>query len=296
MATKFVSTFENEIAIHTCDKNHIRVYVIPKNKVNNKILIEENKELTTETESIYFLCGWIDGKPSVYVGQGNAYSRINAHNKSEDPNRNFYTYVIVVTRSGGLNPTQKDCLESYWVNELRNNTKYSIKNTQTPKEALNPNAVDKEIIVEINSTVKEILYQHLNRLIFTEQIQSNNTLLKVDDEIQETPNDYFICRGKNSEAKGVPVEDGKFKVLCGSTFRKYLTPELEKNGRKQKRDELIQCGILKDNGEHNYILIESYYIFNSSSEAASLSLGGQYSGPEVWKRKSDGKSLKDLEL
>jgi len=92
-------------------------------------------------------------------------------------------------------------------------------------------------------------------------------------------------------AQAYRSEDG-FTVLQGSQA-KTAEAETLQDSYRALRDDLKQKGVLVDGGD--YLEFLQHYAFNSSSAAAAVVSGSQRSGPQTWLRKSDGKTLKDVE-
>ncbi|GAA4026434.1 hypothetical protein GCM10022386_07300 [Flavobacterium cheonhonense] len=86
--------------------------------------------------------------------------------------------------------------------------------------------------------------------------------------------------------------EGKIEILEGSELKKEISASFPKS-MIEKREYLIQNGIIKDNGQ-NYIFTENY-ISKSPSEASNMILGTSSNGMLYWKNK-DGKSLGKLIL
>jgi hypothetical protein len=264
---------ENGIITHVCSCNSITIYETRRD--NCKF----------DRESVYFLCGPTDGKPSLYIGKG----------KDDRPKSNSekinYEDVFAITIGEGLNESQKDYLERHFIKKYKDDKRFNTVNGNTPSEK-NISRIDKDACIKTIETVSDFIDRKLDiiyRYSKPDIIKNNLPVVEIENE---KPTNSFICKGKNSKAYGISVGNNEWKVFSGSTFRKELTPIVEKNGRKEIRDNLIHDGILIDNGNENYSLFKDY-VFNSSSQAASLILGGQYSGPEVWIREEDGKQLKD---
>ena len=108
------------------------------------------------------------------------------------------------------------------------------------------------------------------------------------DEPVEIGDLYLNSRGV--EARGWLSDDGGFTVRAGSTAVKQPVPSISERYAKL-REAMREDGLFVDE-LHVYRLTRDTG-FNSPSEACSVIVGMNYSGPHMW-RDAEGRTLKDL--
>ncbi len=109
-----------------------------------------------------------------------------------------------------------------------------------------------------------------------------------------TGSDQFVFTLAGTSGTGQPGKDG-FVVFAGSKARSVETASLS-DGYRNLRAQLLNDGVLAhDATNETQLVFVSDYVFGSSSAAGAVLCGGAVSGPQNWTRKSDGKSIKQLE-
>lgn len=101
----------------------------------------------------------------------------------------------------------------------------------------------------------------------------------------------LICRGKGASAKGIYYNDGRMKVLRGSTAVIENATSFIKHNYKKIKDVLIADKSLINKGK--YFVFVKDYEFDSPSAAAAVILGRSAAGPDEWKDET-GKTLKEI--
>lgn len=97
----------------------------------------------------------------------------------------------------------------------------------------------------------------------------------------------FIYNIKGLNSDGQITNDG-FMVLKGSKISKEV--KALSDGYKKLRERLIKENIIDKN---TYTFNENY-TFDSTSAAGAIVAGHNVSGPQSWKNKESGKTIKEL--
>ncbi|WP_341485471.1 DUF4357 domain-containing protein [Thioclava sp. GXIMD4215] len=104
-----------------------------------------------------------------------------------------------------------------------------------------------------------------------------------------TDEDLFEMCPQTAQATGYPV-GSSFLVMRGSTAMRDGSPKEKRN--RQERDRLIMSGVLVQDHDPDLLRFTKDHLFGSSSTAGGVIKDGNCSGPQSWKRQSDGKPLK----
>lgn len=104
-------------------------------------------------------------------------------------------------------------------------------------------------------------------------------------------NDWFVMRPQKAQAYGRPEAHG-FLVRQGSTAMREGSPRVKRD--REERDRLVRQGVLVPDGDPNLYRFSRDHVFSSSSVAGGVVKDGNCSGPQSWRRVSDGKTLKEV--
>lgn len=103
-------------------------------------------------------------------------------------------------------------------------------------------------------------------------------------------NDWFVMRPQKAQAYGRPDADG-FLVRKDSTAMREGSPRVKRD--RAERDRLVrQCVLVQDSDPDLYRFSRDHFL-SSSSVAEGIAKDGNCSGPQSWRRSSDGKTIKD---
>ena len=100
--------------------------------------------------------------------------------------------------------------------------------------------------------------------------------------------DWFVLRAQKAQAYGRPVDDG-FLVRKGSTAMRNGSPIVKRD--REERDRLMREGVLALDGDAELFCFSRDHVFGSPSAAGGIVKDGNCSGPQSWRRNSDGKTL-----
>lgn len=103
--------------------------------------------------------------------------------------------------------------------------------------------------------------------------------------------DWFMLRPQKAQAFGRPDADG-FLVRKGSTAMREGSPRVKRD--RDERDRLVRLGVLVADSDPDMYRFSRDHIFGTSSVAGGVIKDGNCSGPQSWRRSSDGKTLKEL--
>ncbi|MGO6846277.1 DUF4357 domain-containing protein [Rhizobium ruizarguesonis] len=104
-------------------------------------------------------------------------------------------------------------------------------------------------------------------------------------------NDWFVMRPRKAQAYGRLTGDG-FLVREGSTAMREGSPGVKRD--REERDRLVRQGVLVPDSDPDLYRFSRDHLFGSSSAAGGIVKDGNCSGPQSWRRPSDGKSIKDV--
>ena len=104
-------------------------------------------------------------------------------------------------------------------------------------------------------------------------------------------NDWFVMRPQKAQAYGRP-EAGGFLVRKDSTAMREGSPRVKRD--REERDRLVRQGVLVADNDPNLYRFSCDHLFGSSSLAGGIVKDGTCSGPQSWRRPSDGKMIKEV--
>jgi Domain of unknown function (DUF4357) len=103
-------------------------------------------------------------------------------------------------------------------------------------------------------------------------------------------NDWFVMRPQKAQAYGRPAADC-FLVRKGSTAMREGSPRVKRD--REERDRLVRQGVLVPDSDPDLYRFSRDHLFDSSSVAGGIVKDGNCSGPQSWRRPSDGKTIKE---
>ena len=101
---------------------------------------------------------------------------------------------------------------------------------------------------------------------------------------------WFVMRPQKAQAFGRPEANG-FMVRQGSTAMLDGSPRVKRD--REERDRLVRQGVLVPDSDPDLYRFSRDYLFGSASVAGGVVKDGNCSGPQSWRRPSDGKTLKN---
>lgn len=103
--------------------------------------------------------------------------------------------------------------------------------------------------------------------------------------------DRFMMKKQKAQAFG--RERGKqFLVEEGSTAMRDGSPNEKRN--LKKRNSLIAARVLVQDKDPDLLRFTCDYLFDSASQAGGVIIDGNCSGPKLWIRLSDNKTLREI--
>ena len=105
-------------------------------------------------------------------------------------------------------------------------------------------------------------------------------------------NDWFVMRPQKAQAYGRAEADG-FLVRKGSTAMREGSPRVKRD--REERDRLVRQGVLVLDSDPGLYRFSRDHLFGSASVAGGIIKDGNCSGPQSWRRPSDGNSIKDVQ-
>jgi hypothetical protein len=245
----------------------------PRNKIEEILKFSE-----LNSPSIYFLIGDPEEGEflNVYVGEADPFSqRVKDHLRTKD-----WWQQVVVFFGTNQNPNKAGVqyLETRCLQELKIAARCTLKNANSPTL---PGTAKEDIPGLENFYENIVLVMPLLGFdIFAPEVKSE----------QLGGDKYIFCTGKGAESKAILLEDGKVRVLAGSTAIMNNAPSFEEHNYKKLKDELLKIGRLVEKGEYLYFTED--YVFNSLSSAAAVILARSAQGPKEWMYKN-GMTVKE---
>ena len=240
-------------------------------------LIDEQKEF--EKPGIYILKSHTDNpmySEKVYIGEADIIKdrlKIHLHN----PSKEFDELIVFISKDKMLNKALIKYLEAESIRIAKEVKTAELENINQPNKPFLHEAdiSDMEYFLE----QMKIILPLVGFMCFKPNTINKEESDKLIESIKNNKEKVYYISREDIEAKLVKTEKG-FVVLKGSTCRKENVYSLKRD-RVSLKDKLIKDGILKENVD--VYIFEEDTIFNSTSQAASIILGAQTSGPQVWK-------------
>jgi len=107
--------------------------------------------------------------------------------------------------------------------------------------------------------------------------------------MKNDPN-WFVMRPQKAQAYGRPEADG-FLVRKDPTAMREGSPRVKRD--REERDRLVRQGVLVLDSDPDLYRFSRDHIFGSSGVAGGIVKDGNCSGPQSWRRPSDGKTIKE---
>lgn len=239
---------------------------------------------------IYFLKSQSDKDiytEKIYVGEGESVKdRLVKH--LVDESRDFDECIVFISKDDMLTKAHIRYIEAKSIKEIKrlNNSELENKNEQKFPKLSESDISDVEYFFEEMKIIMPIASFNCFKSNTTD-ISKNE---REKEEIRKKISEYtFYIERNGIRATAIENEEG-FIVLKGSGCKKQSNKSMKKD-RKVLKKKLIESGILIEKGDV-YIFKEDT-IFKSSSQASSIILGSQTSGPQSWKTK-DNKTYKEF--
>lgn len=102
---------------------------------------------------------------------------------------------------------------------------------------------------------------------------------------------WFVMRPQKAQAFGRPETNG-FLVRQDSTAMLDGSPRVKRD--REERERLVHQGVLVLDSDPDLYRFSRHHLFGSASAAGGVVKDGNCSGPQSWRRLSDGKTLKDV--
>jgi len=232
-----------------------------------------------ESSGIYLLTGMEaeSGKPAVYIGEAECIrDRVRSHH-----DRDFWNQItFFVSKDENLTKAHIRYLEGKLIEQAKAAGRAIVINGQASGARLpESDRAEMEVFLEkVHQLLPVLGIDHLVPLSGSTAAPSANRLL--------------YCEIKGLKATGFRSSNG-FVVQKGSEAVGSERPSSEKwPWTRNLRQRLKDDGVLKVKDDH-FIFVEDFE-FGSPSAAAAVIHGGHANGLTAWRR-SDGKTLKELE-
>jgi len=239
---------------------------------NELLALLKREELSSP--GFYLLTG-VDpesGENTIYIGEAeDVANRLKSHSAKD----NWNAVTVFVSNSGNLTKAHIRYIEGKLITLALNNSSSQVLNVTNSGAKL-----PESDAAEMNIFLQKSL-QLLPVLGITDFNKSVEAPAKEED--------FLFCKIKGNTAKGKRTSGG-FTVYADSQAVLEHRPSAKRV--KKSREQLVQKGILKHEGNH--FLFTKDIEFGSPSTAASIVRGGNSNGLTNW-RNSSGKTLKEIE-
>lgn len=238
---------------------------------------------------VYILLGEDDDGSMAYIGEGEDISdRIRSH----DAKKEWWTTAILITSSDNdLNKAHVKYLESRLIETALSVGKIKLENGNQPsKPGLSEAAKSNmegflESIFMVLPAIRVDIFLRNTRPTLVQATRAPDS--------GEVPVFELKTPKANIRAKAV-LENGEFVVQAGSLARiEWVGDNSRKTAYGRLYTELVDQGVLKDDGEHK--VFAENYAFNSPSAAGAVINGRSTNGQRAWKHVGTGKTFRDWE-
>lgn len=239
---------------------------------------------------VYFLKSQSDKdtySEKIYVGEGECVKdRLASH--LLDENKDFDECIVFISKDDMLTKAHIRYIEAKSIKEIKklNNSELENKNEQ------NFPTLSESDISDVNYFLEEmkIIMPLVSFNCFKPNTTNISNAKHEKEEIKKRilGHTFYIDRNK-IKATAIENEEG-FIVLKGSSCKKQSNKSMKKD-RQVLKQKLIESGILIE--QEGVYFFKEDTIFKSSSQASSIILGYQTSGPQSWKTK-DNKTYKEF--
>lgn len=256
-----------------------KAYKIPRNSI--RICTDRSELLTT---GVYMLMNRntdLSEKGQIYIGEAeDILKRLTQHLKEKD----FWNYAIVfISKDENLNKAHIKYLENRLHEIAIHANRYDVINSQTPTQSS---------ISESEKAEMEEFLSNILTLVSTLGFNVFEEIRQVDkrEDLEISEDLFYISAVRGANGIGKATSEG-FVVFENSQLADPVTNSYPETMQKL-RDTLLSEGMIikKD----NKLILNSDYLFSSSSSAAMIIMGRSANGLTEWKLKS-GKTLQDYE-
>lgn len=225
-----------------------------------------------------------------YVGEADdVRTRLDTHQRERD----FWTHGYVLsTKDNSLNKAHVRYLEARLIELARVVDSATLDNGTAPPAVhlSEPETADMEAYLGYALTILPLVGVDIFELVeessTVRRPEPDEDKAQIDERVDRT----LLLRTQLTEAQGVENARG-FLVHEGALGRRETKVMLP--SYKRLREQLIEEGILVDEGEVQLRLTKSY-LFDAPSAAASVLSGGNKNGRTEWRDKQ-GRTLKQLQ-
>jgi len=231
------------------------------------------------SSSVYFLIGLNEENDlsDIYVGETDSFgNRLNNHNYKKDW---WQEMVVFYSLDKSLTKTGARYLEKVCIDRLKKAGKCNLMNGN--------DGSDISILAEDKSGLEQF-FANITTIL---PLLGYDVFEQGDIRQGEKSDLNLICTGSGVEAHGILLDDGKLRVLKGSTAISENAPSFEHHNYRHLKNKLLEINKLEINGDK--LIFADDYEFNSPSAAAAIVLARSANGPSEWKNKK-GEKLKDL--
>jgi Domain of unknown function (DUF4357) len=258
-------------------------------KVPRTQISEGLKRKEARYTGVYILVGEKDGIPLVYIGEAEDVSdRIRSHDSKKD----WWNYTIIVTSTANnLNKAHVRYLEACLIEKAKEVGRTALENGTIPGRPGLSEAAQSSMEVFLDYIFMTLPAIRID--LFLGNVRPS-AMASFQSPIAESAAIFELTAPKHRIHATARLENGEFVVQAGSLARKsWESVGYEDTTYGQLHAELIQTGLLREEGEHRRF--SENYAFRSPSAAAAVVTGRPSNGRTEWKVQGQRKTYKEWE-
>lgn len=234
---------------------------------------------------IYFLIGSYKetNEKVLYVGKSNNLAnRLQTHNS--DHNKDWFeSFVAFTSKNGDLNSSHAEYLEADFIELAQKNAGSITLDNSCGSNVKKDGKLTDMYMPRVEGYKKKalVLINNLNLLEFMNTGEEKAPKQLPNGDIVFTMN---LKRNNKDKTASLEITENGYKLVKGSYVAKDEAPLFYKMSAFKKRNELLEKGLLQDNGDV-YTTTEDIY-FKSPSGASDVVAGSSTNGRTEWKLKN----------
>lgn len=231
---------------------------------------------------IYFLIGNYKetNEKVLYVGKSsNIANRLQTHNS--DHNKDWFeSFVAFTSKNGDLNSSHAEYLEADFIELAQKNAGSITLDNSCGSNVKKDGKLTDMYMPRVEGYKKKalVLINNLNLLEFINTGEENAPKQALNSDVVFSMN---LKRNNKDKTASLEITENGYKLIKGSYVAKDEAPYFPGMSAYKKRNELLEKGLLQDNGDI-YITTEDIY-FKSPSGASDVVAGSSTNGRTEWK-------------
>lgn len=256
-------------------------------KIPRPLLKDSSDKADLRKAGVYFLFGKSEADfevDVVYIGKAeDVYGRLVQHQSKE-----FWTEAVVfVSSDANLNKAHVKFLEHNLYNSALRAKRCEVHNLNTPPYSALSDA-EKDVMSEFANNL-QVLIGAMGYKLFVPLVRSPELIVPAT-LLSNNLESYYKIESKGVVANAIISNEG-FVVLRGSEVSAEITPSMKPHAQKLREKLFAERVIVESDSK---LVFTENHLFNSSSQAASVILGGSVNGRDKWKN-ADNQTIEDVD-